>query len=141
LILLEEEALSRRVLQHNLRIAGATNVTVLPPARGPQVVDDLGLRQLDLFKVNQVRNRGILQNLPRTLETLRPAVFLESGDPSNFADAAPPLQALDYDVRTMRVPYFDANNFLGRPEDVFQDQATFVFLAIPREREWGRSIL
>jgi len=137
LILDEEEALSRRVLQHNLRIAGARNVTVLPPALRPQAVDDLGLHRLDLFKMNRVRNRGTLKQATRTLETLRPAVFLESSDRSNLMDLPSRLQALDYDVQVLTVPYFDANNFRGLRADAFEDQGTFVMLAIPRERDPG----
>jgi hypothetical protein len=136
-ILDEQDVLSRRVLQHNLRIAGAANVTVLPAAHASQAVDDLGLRRLDLFKANRVHDRGALQHVTRTLHTLRPAVFLESTDQSNFVDACSQLQSLDYDVRILTIPYFEASNFRRSRVDPFQDQGTFVIVAIPRERECG----
>ena len=87
--------------------------------------------------MNRVRNRGTLKQATRTLETLRPAVFLESSDRSNLMDLPSRLQALDYDVQVLTVPYFDANNFRGLRADAFEDQGTFVMLAIPRERDPG----
>jgi hypothetical protein len=79
----------------------------------------------------------VLEHVTRTLHMLRPAVFLESTDQSNFVDVRSQLQALDYDVRILTIPYFEASNFRRSRVDPFQDQGTFVIVAIPRERECG----
>jgi tetratricopeptide (TPR) repeat protein/precorrin-6B methylase 2 len=132
LMLYEEDELSRRVLEQNLRTARAANVTIMRLASS--ALDDLGLRNLDLFKVNAGHHRGLLEGAIRTLRTLRPAVFLENADRASVMAVASQLQSHDYSVQCLAIPFFDPNNFRGNPLDVFEGRQTHAVVAIPHER-------
>jgi hypothetical protein len=133
LMLYEQDAVSRQVLDQNLQITGATNVTIMRSGERFDGLDDLGLRCLDLLKVNAMRDDETLDRSMATLRKLRPSVFLESHDIARF-DAAR-LEVLDYSVQRMAIPYYDPNNFRADSTDVFEGRQTFGILAIPRERD------
>jgi hypothetical protein len=135
LMLYEQDRVSTSVLRQNLHIAGAINVTIMPEADQFEGLDDLGLRSLDLLKVNGMRHGETLGRSDSTLQRLRPFVFLESRDPSCFDAALPQLEPLDYRVQCMAVPYYDPNNFRANSADELEGAQTFAILAIPRERD------
>jgi hypothetical protein len=138
LMVYEEDDVSRRVLEQNLHIAGAANVTMMRVTHCPGALDDLGLRKLDLFKANRCQGRVALEGAMGTLRALRPAVLLENADPATFTGASSQLEALDYSFRCLAMPYFDPQNFRGSGVDVLQGRRSFAVLAIPRERDIGR---
>lgn len=141
LMLYEQDYVLRCVLQQNLRVTNATNVTIMRDTDRFDGLDELGLRRLDLFKVNGMRHGETLDRSIAALRMLRPFVLLESGDRSSFATSSPQLAALDYTIKCMAVPYYDPNNFRGNTAGDFEGRRTFVMLAIPHERDGPRRLL
>jgi hypothetical protein len=137
LMLYEQDSVARRVLHQNLQIAGAANVTIMREGDRFDGLDDLGLRRLDLFKMNGMRHGEVLGRSSSTLRNLRPFVFLESGDRTCFDPVSSQLEALDYTVQSMVVAYYDPNNFRGNSADSLEGRHTYTMLAIPSERNVG----
>jgi hypothetical protein len=135
LMLYEENPISRRVLHHNLQIAGAANVTIMRERDRFYGLDELGLRRLDLVKINGLGDGETLDGSNATLRKLRPLVFLESPERSRLDTVRPQLEALDYTIRCIAIPYYDSNNFRRACTDTFEGRDTFAMLAIPRERD------
>jgi len=133
MMLFEENPVSSRVLHQNLQIAGAANVTIMRERDRFHGLDELGLRRLDLVKVNGLADGETLHESNATLRKLHPLVFLESPERSRLDIVRPQLEALDYTIRCIAIPYYDPNNFRANRTDAFEGRHTFGMLAIPRE--------
>lgn len=156
LLLYEDDPILRRVLQQNLAMNGAKNVTVMrrklagpsgadarngaTPAPPPssETVDDLRLRRLDLLKVNSAAlGLDIVDGAAETLWRLRPTLLIAAADEPSLGTLGERAQALGYRCFRVGAPLFDPRNFNLRNDDIFQGQVALALLALPEEKDEG----
>ncbi len=158
LMLYESDPVSRHVLQQNLSVAGATNVTIMrgmigaspgeqmragaasespgsTQARGTETLDDLGLARLDLLKVNASAGPDVLRGIQQVLCGLRPSLLVATRDHLALADAADRVRNVGYRCWRLATPLFNPGNFNRRSDDIFEGQAMLAMLALPEEKE------
>ena len=157
LFLFEPRAVLHRVLQQNLAVNAARNVTVLrrrpgrravtapqgiKPALGEvsacvestDALDDYLFEQLHLLKIgNGAEIAAVLDGATETVWRLRPVIFVAVTDDQAVDSTVAIVNGLGYRCWRMETPLFSPDNFNRRTDDIFCGKDAIALIAIPEE--------
>ncbi len=98
-------------------------------------IDELELAQCDLLKIDAEGAEDlIIRGAERTIERLRPVIYAECNSVEEGLRTVEVMRASGYAVRLHIVDAFNADNFLGATENVFDRAREAALVGVPPER-------
>ena len=132
----EPRATVARVLRQNLAANRVANATVL---RNPvTTVDALCLDRLDWLKAAEASEaHAVVQGSTGTLWRLRPRLWIAVADDAQMRSLSAELAGFGYRCWRIATPLHNADNFNGRPDDLFGGREALALVAVPEESDPG----
>src|SRR5258708_38072015 len=100
-------------------------------------IDDLQLPRLDLIKADvEGMEADVIAGAKDSIAGHRPILYLENDRPEKRDKLCEIVRSLGYRIWWHTPPLFQASNFAGNPEDVFEGIASLNILCVPSESDW-----
>jgi FkbM family methyltransferase len=102
-----------------------------------RTIDSLAIPNLRLIKIDvEGAELGVIQGAGETIRRLRPFLFVENDRQDKSAALIEALFALGYRLWWHFAPLWNARNFRGNPDNVFQNIGSWNMIGVPREVEF-----